>query len=282
MVLESIIAPWKAKKKPWQMLIIGFVYSTVAIFLSLWIFERHASLVMVFLTVLACAPIMYLTMKLEEGKDLEIESEKTILKEHGKALLFLICMFAGACIAYAFWYVALSPSMVHSLFSIQTQTIADINQQVTGGFHAAGMFTKIFLNNLKVLIFCVLFSFIYGLGAIFILIWNASVIGAAIGNFIRGHMASYTGAVGVAKLGGYAHIGSLGILRYFIHGLPEILAYFVGGLAGSIISVAIIKHDFGTKKFEKIVLDASDLIILAILILLISALIEVYITPAFF
>ena len=33
--------------------------------------------------------------------------------------------------------------------------------------------------------FCLLFSLIYGSGAIFILTWNASVLGTAIGNYIK-------------------------------------------------------------------------------------------------
>ena len=41
----------------------------------------------------------------------------------------------------------------------------------------------IFTNNMYVLIFTLVFSLIFGAGVIFILAWNASVIGAAIGIF---------------------------------------------------------------------------------------------------
>lgn len=77
-------------------------------------------------------------------------------------------------------------------------------------------------------------------------------------------------------------MGSIGLLRYSLHGVPEILAYFIGGLAGGIISIAVIRHDFGTKKFERILLDSSDLLITAVVVLLIAAIIEVFITPALF
>ena len=53
MVLESLINPIKAERKHWEVFVLGFIYSTMAIFLSLWIFRDHASLVMVFLTVIA-------------------------------------------------------------------------------------------------------------------------------------------------------------------------------------------------------------------------------------
>jgi uncharacterized membrane protein SpoIIM required for sporulation len=122
---------------------------------------------------------------------------------------------------------------------------------------------------------------LYGAGAIFILTWNASVISTAIGNIIRTNIASHT-VTGFSKISSYFQIISLAILRYMIHGIPEIVAYFVAGLAGGIISVAAINEKFGTRKFEKIVLDSSDLILISVLILILAALIEVYITPALF
>ena len=126
------------------------------------------------------------------------------------------------------------------------------------------------------------FSFFFGAGALFILIWNASVISAAIGNFFRVNIAEYAASVGLIKVGGYFHVFSLSLMRYFIHGLPEILAYFIGGLAGGIISIAISRHDVGTREFKKVLLDSLDLIVIAVGLLVIAALLEVYITPVFF
>ncbi|MCK4521198.1 MAG: stage II sporulation protein M [Nanoarchaeota archaeon] len=274
MVLESLISPLKAEKKPWDMLFHGFLYNTIAIFLALWIFEQYASLVMVFLTVIACVPLMYSTIKIEEKKDITIYSEKTLLKEHAKALSFFMYLFLGIMLSVSLWYVILPTSIHHALFSIQTETIEAINYQITGNVtQEVSIFLKIFLNNMRVLVFCLLFAFIYGAGAIFILTWNASVIGVAIGNFIRSNIGKYST---------YFHIVPLAVLRYMTHGLFEIGAYFMVGLAGGIISIAVIRHDFGTKRFEHILLDSVDLIILSIVFLLIAAITEVYITPALF
>ena len=283
MVLESLINPIKAEKKPWELFFIGLVYSSVAILLSFWIFYEHASLVMVFLTTMACVPLIYNVIKLEEKKDIVISEENTLLKEHGKVILFLMFLFLGFTVSFSLWYTFLPTGLAQNAFSVQTQTIASINSGITGMFFQNfDILTKIFFNNFKVLIFCVLFSFIYGVGAIFILTWNASVIGAAIGNFIRTGIsaeASMLGLIGAAK---YFRIFSLGFLRYAVHGIPEIAAYFIAGLAGSIISIAVIRHDIGTKKYERIILDTSDLIIIAIVILFLAALLEVYVTPLIF
>ncbi|MFC2135753.1 stage II sporulation protein M [Bacteroidota bacterium] len=287
MVLESLITPFKAENKPSKLIFLGFLYCTIAIFLSLWIFKSYASLIMVFLTVMACVPLMYNTIKMEEEKDLQDMGERWLLKEHGKALMAFMALFLGVALACTLWYVVMPADTVSTLFETQIATIQNINP----GFNAytgnaqigtVSSFIRIFLNNVKVLIFCILFSFVYGAGAIFILTWNSSVIGAAMGNFIRSNLAYYSDLVGFDKLSQYFQIFSIGLLKYVIHGVPEILAYFVAGLAGGIISVAVIRHDFGTRKFEHILLDSADLVLLSLFLLFIAGLLEVYVTPIVF
>ncbi|MFC1801668.1 stage II sporulation protein M [Nanoarchaeota archaeon] len=282
MVLESLINPFNAKHKPWETFFLGLFYSSIALFLSFWVFPEYSSLIMVFLITLACVPLLYFTMRHEEEINFKFKNNFKILKEHGKVFTFLILLFLGFTVALTLWYVFLPSTMVETLFSSQTTTIANINNQISGNSVQFDIFLKILLNNVRVLIFCVLFAFLYGVGAIFILTWNASVIAAAMGNFIRQNLAHYAQAVGLGKLAGYFHIFSMGFLRYAIHGIPEVLAYFVGGLAGGIISVAVIKHDVFKEKREKVIFDASELILIALAILVIAGLLEVYVTPALF
>ncbi len=284
MVLESLLSPFKAEKHPKEMFIVGLIYASIAVFLSIWIFKDYASLVMVFLTVGAATPMMYRTMKIEEKRDLTSNQEQFFLiKDHWPALSFFTYMFIGFVVAFTLWYIFLPPSMVNLVFNVQTRTIEAINAQITGNvISLANTFVQIFLNNVKVLLFSVFFAFFYGAGAIFILTWNASVISAAVGNFIRTNLALTAKSAGLMQVWNYFHIFALGLLRYFIHGIPEILAYFMGGLAGGIISVAVIKHHLSTEKSKKVLLDSIDLIVLAIFILFIAALIEVFITPLLF
>ena len=114
------------------------------------------------------------------------------------------------------------------------------------------------------------------------LVWNASVIGTAIGNFIRNNLATAATHVGLAKVGSYFHIISFGLLRYSLHGIPEILAYFTAGLAGGIISIAVIKHDFYSEGFKRVVTDSMDLLFISLIFLFLAAILEVYVTPLIF
>ena len=287
MVLEALTTPEKAERNPWDMLFLGAMYAAIAIFLAVWVFREEASIVMILLTVIATIPLLYNTLKYEEEKDDIIVKEYILLKEHWKALSFFMMMFIGFVVAFSLAYIFLPTDLVRDIFSAQENTIRNINSQIsTQSVNSASvggeLFTQIFSNNVKVLLFCIFFSFFYGAGSIFILTWNASVISAAIGSFFRTNISAYASNLGLEKVGGYFHIYGLSLLRYFIHGLPEILGYFIGGLAGGIISVAVIKHDFGSRSFKHIILDSVDLIILGIAILFVAALMEVYLTPIFF
>jgi len=274
MVLESIINPFSAEKRPWEMFFIGFLYNTIALFLSLLIFKEYASLISVFLTTISCVPLIYNTIKKEEEFDMDNHKESILLKEHYKVLSFFMFLFLGITLSVTFWYIILPTSWHADLFGVQSKTIQTINSFVSGySFGETNSFFKIFFNNMRVLLFSLLFALFYCFGSIFILAWNASVIGVAIGNLIR---------INLVKFSGYFSIVPLAILRYMTHGVFEIASYFIAGLAGGIISIAITKHDFGTKKFEHVLLDSVDLILLSIFLLFIAALIEVYITPRMF
>ena len=283
MVVEALLYPLKAEKKPWEMFFLGFLYTSIGLFLALWIFREQASLIMVFMITMAALPIFYSTMKMEESKDMVMDKETAILKEHNKAISFFMYMFIGITVACAVWYAALPIQTINLLFDKQTNTIQTINNQVSGNvIYNLDAFWKIFFNNFKVLAFSILFAFVYGAGAIFILAWNATVIGAAIGNFIRANISNYTSSLGLLEAGNYFHVVSLGLLKYSIHGIPEIAAYFYGGLAGGILSVALIRKHFRTEKFSTIMTDFSELIMISISFLIAAAFLEVYVTPVLF
>ena len=197
--------------------------------------------------------------------------------------VFLMFLFFGITLSFVVWYVFLASENLNFVFGKQMETIQAINNQVSGqAYQQFSTFSKIFFNNIRVLSFAILFAFIYGAGAIFILTWNASVIGAAIGNFIRSNISQYAGLLGFEKFASYFNVVSMGLLRYVLHGVPEILAYFYGGLAGGIISVAVIKKHYKDEKFSHILFDISELLIISISFLLVAAFIEVYITPLLF
>ena len=286
-MLEMLINPTKAEKRPWEMFFIGAFYSTISLILVKWIFSgdpvlsKYSGILVVTFCVMFSIPFMYFAIKNEEEKDLHISGFKNLLKEHSKALLYFMFLFMGFIVAFSLWYIVFEDG--NQNFRAQIETFCIINKpthfedcvseygiqhisKTTGFLTSKEKIVNIFANNVYVLIFTLVFSLIFGAGAIFILAWNASVISAAIGIFSDSKLANLP----------------LGLARYMIHGIPEIGSYFAGALAGGIISVAVIKHDVHSEKFWIILQDSLNLVILSVIILFIAALIEVFVTPVIF
>lgn len=279
MVLESLFNPFVVKKKPWEMFVAGFIYSIIGLTLSYLVFREVAGLLTVFLIVLATLPILYVTIKNEEELDLKYDYEWKLLREHTKVIIFLIFLFLGITLALAIAYVFLPSDVVNVAFELQQRAIINTNNSVQGNITQFGLFTKIIFNNLKVLFFCIIFAFLYGTGAVFILTWNASVVATAIGNLFKTELAKGASFVGLPSISAYFNAASFSFLRYMTHGILEMTAYFVAGLAGGIISISLIKHKL---KNDKVLIDALDLILISLGFLLIAGIVEVYITPLLF
>ena len=262
------------------------ICSSAGIIVALSLFPKHASPAMFFITTLAVVYFVQKIINIEEKADEKGTSEKAILKHHSKAFAVFMFLFLGFVVSFSLWYVSLPDTGQQGLktkvFSMQEKTIDCIRSSVQGCVTGSGHFQKIFFNNMKVLLITFLFSFFYGAGALFILVWNASVIGAAMGIFMRNSLASVSEVFGLTALASYFGIFSASILRYALHGFFEILAYFVAVLAGGMISLSLLKDGFMTKKFKKVCIDVFVLFCLSTGLVLFAAMVEAYITPLIF
>ncbi len=276
MVFEIEMSAKKSETKSFYLFIYGFIITLLSILLGYWVFPIHPGFVAISLIVLASSPLFYKIAQYEESKDISNEDEIGLIKEHLKAIKAFTFWFLGLSFGFFIFSAFSSKNFVNNVFSLQIQVVSRINPGLTGGFKEALIsFITIAGNNLKVLLFCILFSFIFGIGSLFILTWNASVFGFATGALLRKEINEITNNKFVNYFGAF----TFSLLRFSLHGIIEIIAYFIAGLAGSIISFSLVKHHFSSKKFDKILLDVSDLIIISVILILIAAFIEVFITP---
>lgn len=285
-MLEMLINPRKAERRSWELFFVGAFYASLSILLVNWIFSqdavlsRYSGILVVTFTVMLSIPFVYYTLRLEESRISSSSGTFALLKEHKKAIYAFIWLFLGFVIALSFWYMVLSST---ESFRAQIETYclinrpanfeACVNQYSIKDVATSTIFLSnterlflIFTNNIYVLIFTLIFSLIFGAGVIFVLAWNASVIAAAIGIFTKSELSALP----------------LALVRYLIHGIPEIASYFIVALAGGMISIAVIKHETGTEKFWDILQDSLNLIILAVIVLFLAALVEVFVTPILF
>ena len=267
------------------MFFVGLVYASLSLLLVHWFFSadivlsKYSGMIVVTFTVMFSLPFMYYMIKQEESEDEAVEGFFSVWNIHKDAIYAFMWLFLGFIIAFAFWHIILGDS---NLFNAQISTYCMINSPgniddcvakysfektiSTGAATREMRFLSILENNVYVMIFTLIFSLIFGAGAIFVLAWNASVISAAIGIFGQNKLSEIPA----------------GVARYMIHGFPEIAAYFITALAGGIFGVGVIRNGIKNPKFLRILENVVVLLFIAILILMTAAAIEVYLTPIFF
>jgi len=285
-MLEMLMNPAKAERRPWEMFFVGLFYASLSVILVVWVFAKDAVLIkssgilVVLFTVIFSMPFVFFTLKMEEERITKNRGSWQLLKDHRRAIYAFLWLFLGFTIAFFIWYSILPTT---ESFRTQIEVYCQINRPSSFndcvsqyGIKEAPTIVPflsnkerlflIFTNNMYVLLFTLIFSLVFGAGVIFVLAWNATVIGAAMGIFTE-----------------YSISGILiGLTRFFLHGIFEIASYFIIALAGGIVSVAIVNHETGTSKFWDILQDSLNLIILSIVVLFAAALIEVFVTPLFF
>jgi uncharacterized membrane protein SpoIIM required for sporulation len=256
MVLERLVSLRTAIKQPAWLFVIGGIVAVISLFVAYFIFQTSIGMFTSLLITIAMTPFMLNLIRYEENKE---ESEKdftemNFIQRHRVILQVYTAFFAGVILSLALIYLFLPSSIVEKIFADQ---ISQINT-IRGKFVFGDTFTKIIVNNVGVLLLAFLFSFLYGAGAVFILSWNASVLSTAIGIAAKGY--------------GGIHGLPLAVLTFFPHGSLEILAYFIGGIAGGLVSTALTRRKSG--KFWFVVKDGLQLMVIASVILVIAGLIE--------
>ena len=281
MVLELNLSAERIENHYYLIFVFSILYAILSVLIGIYTFPQNPSIVAISLILISLTPIFYKISSLEEEEDVVLDYESQILQHHMKALKTFLFMFFGVTLGFFIVALFLSSSSFQQVFEPQLKVLSVINPKLTGSFYQTIVrFGVIFSNNFKVMILCLVFSLLFGIGALFILIWNSSVLGVALNSYFKLKISDFLSSSQVLTFFDYLKAFVFSFLRFSLHGVPEIASYFVAGLAGSIISFAILRHHFSTKKFENIVFDVSDLIIISICILLLAAFIEVYITPA--
>jgi uncharacterized membrane protein SpoIIM required for sporulation len=274
-MLESLIKYSEIEKRPWITFLWALLISSVGVLFSIQLsYQIQASgttinlagLFSVIFTIIPSVYFLTVFIKKQESmdeKDIEKHYEKGFWMRHDRDILIFLFYFFGLTFAFAFWAFMLPAGT----FQIQTMKIQEIRVLAGNMFESRmlegtasggelGSFVKVLTNNMQVMGFAFIFSLLFGAGAVFIVVWNASILGVYIGRLSESLF----------------HIPGVS-LSFLPHGIPEIAGYLIAGLAGGVISAAVIR---GHKKsiIIGVTIDAMKLLGLAFLFILLGALIE--------
>ncbi len=298
MVLEAILSAQEAERHPFDMFFLGLGVGSLGLWLAYYIFPKEASNWFLFLVALGIEPLLLRLFYLEERYEITF-SRPTLWQRHENIIMDYLLLFFGMVIAFSFWYTVLPQVLSNIMFENQISEVIRIQglrATLSGGLIATGatiassnsllitaaikekvkIFEFIALNNLRLLFLFVAFSFIFGAGAILLLTWNAAVVGVAIGNLVRTEIvATHMSNAAIT----YFKALPISFFSFFVHGIFEVLGYFIGAIAGGILSVAIVKRHYKNPHFPVLLRDVIVLFLLATGLIIFGAFVEVYITP---
>ncbi|MEK6958792.1 MAG: hypothetical protein AABW59_01975 [archaeon] len=282
MVLESLLGEKNIRKYPFLIGILSVMIALGGIFFAYTIFPAHASILAVAFITIGLVPIMHNILATEEEEEAEDKhSSVTFFARHFDLIQLYVWIFIGIIIAFALAY-AVAPSDVKPvMFEEQIKAFCTISggcdngipNSVTGKVTGMALVAcdpqkdnvlncGIFIleTNGWVLIFVIALSLLYGAGAIFIIAWNASILGLFFGEmFLVGE-----------------HLRGIGFLQTMLigHGPPELFAYVFGALAGAILSAAVSKGHLWDHHVGIILRDVSFLSVLAAVSVVYGAFVE--------
>jgi uncharacterized membrane protein SpoIIM required for sporulation len=272
MVLEYLLTPKSARHEPYKLLPATMLFYSAGVAVYLLIPGITASPIV--FTLIPLLPLMLRLLLWEEKSEEEgFRRSSGFFAYHGLLLESFAFVFVGAMLASTFWYAVLPPDAAAHAFSEQVKEIALIKGAVNSGSAGTGnvlrpeFFTFLSAHNLQVLALMFLFSLLYGVGSLYLLLWNASILGVFTATKMA-QSASQTGVPGIITgfFGAFA-----GLLP---HGMFEVSAYFVASIAGGIFSIAVMRRDMSRPELVKIVLDVAFLAAVSVVLLLIGAVIE--------
>ena len=263
-MLESLLRPKNAKLR--DVFLIAVMFSFIGVAFSIQIFPAQASVFSVCLITIMFMPFFQKLFASEEKKDYKLH--KNILVRHKKLIWVFGVFFIGLVCALSFLYVFFPNA--RGAFSMQEDWYKSQGKTLTGQATASADFSSFLANNTQVLVMVFLLSTLFGAGAVFILVWNASIIAVYVGFVINSFIRNGVSSQFAYLLGVPVGLGSIAL-----HGIPEIAAYFVAALAGGMLSVGIVREKF-RGHFEKILVDSLLFLALAEFLIIIAALLEAY------
>lgn len=265
-MLDLLFDSQKAERHPLELAIIGIFYSSLSILVGLWIFNKQTSTAIIFLTTISCLYVVQGAIRSDEKKEKNYNPESWMLEQHKPIIIMILTLFLGFVVSFSLWSFFLPPETSSNVFELQQSALEHIKSITGNSINPTTSIGIILKNNLNVVLISLLFALFFGAGAVYILAWNASVMGYVIGSLSRE-------TFGLAAL-------PIVAFKYFLHGIPEMLAYIVAAFAGGILYFALIRGDL-TKgnRVKRIIIDVIVLLLISFILLLFSAIIEVFISP---
>ncbi|MFC1727930.1 stage II sporulation protein M [Nanoarchaeota archaeon] len=266
MVLEEFLN--KLGKRKFYSFFLGLLYVFIGYGTASIFFPQNISLTMIFFITLLLVPSAIKLISLEEDKEGRYGVKKFV-KNHKVIIEVLLFLFIGVFLGY---FILGFTGGYENVISYQQNFLENqgINETLIDNFlqtdqSKLNKFAGIAISNMGVSIIAFVLSFFYGIGAIFLIVLNASIFSTFI-LFVTQQLGKSLQEI----------LTILGI--FSIYAIPEVAGFLLAAIAGGVISKAVIKEKVGSKRFKNVVKDATLLLLVSFAVILLSALLEVFVT----
>jgi stage II sporulation protein M len=267
-VFEQIYQAQWLERKPWYAFLLGVFYSILGMVIALFLFPEDPSFAAITFTTLAILPSLNKLLSLEAN---QIASEekitlKRLWNDHYDIFLIYLFLFLGILVVFSFFSLALPEKFIQYAYKYQV----GVYYGLTGNAGNVGFsFAGIFFHNLKIVIVSLVLSLLYGAGAVFLIVWNASAWGVIFATIARDSVGQDSPIVFFILL----------MISVAPHMVLEALAYFAAVISGGVVSKATVREQYGSFRFKELMLDGFYIFLISLIILVLAAFVEVYVFP---
>jgi len=282
MVVERIFQVKELRSKPYLVSVVAFIFVCISLILATMAHQPPMGFFIISLVVMPAIPFfMRMIICEEKGEEILIKficsippnkfekgKKEGLVSLYNNIVKLYMYFFLGSIIGFAFT-ASIMPQVSSILIFSDIQNLFRTVSSVDTSFQG------IFLHNLYLMLIMMFFSLVYSIGAIFLLVLNASVIGLFLETEIRAKLLEFSSFGTLAYPAAFVTGSTLGILKLLPHGICEFSGFFIASVAGGIISVAIERKAYERKEVLMVLIrDVVKLLILAVLLLAIGAFIE--------
>lgn len=264
MVLEQFLESPYVKRHAFFVLFLSMIYVFIAYGAAYLFFEESMSLAAVFTLTILLIPSLQHIISLEEqierknGLKHFFRNHATIFKVYSAAFLGILIGFV--MIGAVFDSAGMYAYQINFLTGQSSIGAGAISKFASGSYvpsfrDVIGLFSQ----NLSVMLIAFALSIFYGAGAVFLVVFNASLFSA----FLLSFMNSTSKAVASVS---------------FIHFIPEISGFLLAAIAGAILSAAIINESFSSPYFKNVMKNTCIMLVFSIALVFIGVLLEIYVS----
>jgi hypothetical protein len=223
-------------------LFLSFAFSSVSIFFAYYIYPSATSILSISFIVIALTPSFFSLIENEEALVAHCGRTLPFLDRYEPLIILILVLSVGVFLSLSLWYNVLpSDPSYHEMGVCSTSTPCRegvFKLQIASIEELRGVHT-----GLGLMLFAFVLSLFFGTGALLIIVWDVSTLVVA-------------SAV-------------VSPINFLLH-LPKLLAFFLTGLSGALLSVAIVRHEWCSHSFTKVFKDSLRLLLLAMAIYLLT------------